>query len=108
MIEQVVYFTRDLLKELRLDREHDEIVPASIRCPINGVYLRDLHTRVVPFELDALALDSGEMLIAIDHRHGHIFANECELRCNQPANGARAEDADSHLFSPLVYSRGGL
>ena len=67
--EQGVDVARGLIEIMRLDREDDEVLLAGVGRLVDRLDLRGLHLAVVPFELEAVLLDGGEMHAEIDHGH---------------------------------------
>ena len=67
-------------------------LPASARV-VDRFHLCGFDFAVMPFELDAVLLDRGEMRALVDDRH--MLARERELCRHQAADRAGADDADA-------------
>ena len=94
--EQLVDIAHHLIEEMRLHRQHDDVLLAGVGRLVDRLYLGDLDLAVMPLELEAALLDRGEMRALVDH--GDVLAGERELRRDQAADGAGADDANLLRF----------
>ena len=94
--EQRVDIAHHLIEEMRLHRQHDDVLLAGIGRLVDGLHPGGLHLAVVPFELQSVLLDRGEMGALVDH--GDVVAGERELCRQQAADRAGADHADLLLL----------
>ena len=90
--EQAVDVAHHLIEEMRLHRQHDDVLFAGFGRLVHGLHLGGLDLAVVPFELEAVLLDGGEVCALVDH--GDVIAREREFGGEQSADGAGADHAD--------------
>ena len=81
-IEQMLDVAHDLIEEMRLHREHHDILLAGFRRPCSPPSFGGLDLAVMPFEFQAVALDRSEMCALIDH--GDVFAGSANFAANSP------------------------
>src|ERR1700728_2315774 len=94
--EQAIDVAHDLFEEMRLHRQHDDVLLAGLGRLVHGLHLGGLDLAVVPFELEAVLLDRSQMRALVDD--GDVVARERNLGRQQAADGAGADHADLLRF----------
>ena len=92
----VVDVAHHLIEEMRLHRQHHDILLAGVGRLVDGLHFGGLHLAVMPFQLEAVFLDRGEMRALVDH--GDVLARQREFGGQQAADGAGADHADLLLL----------
>ena len=85
-----------LIEEMRLHRQHDDVLLAGLGRLVDGLHFGGVHLAVMPLELEAVFLDRREVCALVDD--GDVLARERKLGRQQAADGARADHADLFLL----------